>query len=117
MILANDNQISSIEVSGTQRIDVETVISYSKVKVGDTYTEDFGNNILKDLFETNLFSNIEISFNNNNLNIIVKENPTINLIKFEGNSKVKDDELLIEVSLKERSVYPEVKSKKILNEC
>ena len=41
LILANDNQISSIEVSGTQRIDVETVISYSKVKVGDTYTEDF----------------------------------------------------------------------------
>ena len=70
LILANDNQISSIEVSGTQRIDVETVISYSKVKVGDTYTEDFGNNILKDLFETNLFSNIEISFNNNNLNVV-----------------------------------------------
>ena len=112
LILANDNQISSIEVSGTQRIDVETVISYSKVKVGDTYTEDFGNNILKDLFETNLFSNIEISFNNNNLNIIVKENPTINLIKFEGNSKVKDDELLIEVSLKERSVYSRSKVKK-----
>ena len=110
--LANDNQISSIEISGTQRIDVETVISYSKVKIGDTYTEDFGNNILKDLFETNLFSNIEISFNNNNLNITVKENPTINLIKFEGNSKVKDDELLIEVSLKERSVYSRSKVKK-----
>ena len=44
--------------------------------------------------------------------IDVKENPTINLIKFKGNSKVKDEDLLIEISLKERSVYSRNKVKK-----
>ena len=115
--LSNDNNISSIDVDGTQRIDIETVISYSNINIGDIYTEELGNKILKDLFNTNLFSNIEISFQNNNLLIAVKENPTINLVKFAGNSKIKDEDLLIEISLKERSVYSRSKVKKILKEC
>ncbi len=110
--IANENKIVSIDVIGTQRIDIETVISYSKIEIGDIYSEEIGNEILKDLFNTNLFSNIEISFENNLLSINVKENPTINFVKFSGNSKVKDEDLLIEISLKERSVYSRSKVKK-----
>ncbi len=111
-VYANDEQINTIDVTGTQRIDVETVVSYSNVKVGDIYSEELGNKVLKDLFNTNLFSNIEISFLDNKLSIKVKENPTINLVKFTGNSKIKDEDLLIEISLKERSVYSRSKVKK-----
>ena len=111
-VYSNSDQIELIDVKGTQRIDVETVISYSNVKQGDIYTEELGNQVLKQLFETNLFSNIEISFGENILTISVKENPTINLVKFIGNSKVKDEDLLIEISLKERSVYSRNKVKK-----
>ena len=56
------NRIDKIDIQGTQRIDTETVISYSNVDLGDIYTEELGNKILKDLFDTNLFSNIEIIF-------------------------------------------------------
>ncbi len=106
------NIITNIEIEGNQRIDYETVILYSKAEINEIYTDELGNSILKRLFETDLFSNIEISFTNNSLRIKVVENPTINLIKFKGNSKVKDDDLLIEVSLKERSVYSRAKVKK-----
>ncbi len=106
------NQIDEIDIQGTQRIDTETVISYSNVKLGDIYSEELGNKILKDLFDTNLFSNIEVIFDENRLQINVKENPTINLVKFSGNSKIKDEDLLIEISLKERSVYSRSKVKK-----
>ena len=109
--IADNNIIKKIDVYGTQRIDVETVISYSNSKIGDQYTEEKGDEILKDLFETNLFSNIEIIFEDNILQISIKENPTINLVKFSGNSKIKDDDLLIEISLKERSVYSRSKVK------
>ena len=109
---ANENIINSIKIEGTQRIDTETVVSYSEASIGDIYTEDLGNLILKRLFETNLFSNIQISYSENTLKIILKENPTINLVKFEGNSKIKDEDLLIEISLKERSVYSRSKVKK-----
>jgi outer membrane protein insertion porin family len=106
------NKIDKIDIQGTQRIDIETVISYSNVDLGDIYTEELGNKILKDLFDTNLFSNIEVIFDKNRLQINVKENPTINLVKFSGNSKIKDEDLLIEISLKERSVYSRSKVKK-----
>ena len=105
------DKIDEIDVLGTQRIDTETVISYSNVELGDIYTEELGNKILKDLFDTNLFSNIEVIFDENRLQINVKENPTINLVKFSGNSKIKDEDLLIEISLKERSVYSRSKVK------
>ena len=110
--LSNDNQIKQIDISGAQRIDTDTIISYSNINLGDIYSEEVGNQILKDLFDTNLFSNIEISFDNNLLIISIKENPTINLVKFTGNSKLKDDDLLIEISLKERAVYSRSKVKK-----
>ena len=99
--IANDEIISSVSVEGNQRIDKETVISYSNVELGDIYTEELGNNILKELFDSNLFSNITVSFNNNNLLISITENPTVNLVKFQGNKKIKDEDLLIEISLKE----------------
>ena len=109
---ADDSRILKIEVEGNQRIDSETIISYSNANIGDFYTEDLGNKILKDLFDTNLFSNIQISFEKDLLSISIKENPTINLVKFEGNSKIKDEDLLIEISLKERSVYSRTRVKK-----
>ena len=112
IVFGSENQIDEIQVQGTQRIDIETVISYSNINIGDRYSEELGNQILKDLFNTNLFSNIEISFEENILNISLKENPTINLVKFSGNSKIKDEDLLIEISLKERSVYSRSKVKK-----
>ena len=111
-LFASDNIIEIINIEGNQRIDTETVIAYSNVSENDVYTEEYGNSLLKQLFETNLFSNIQISFDKNQLNITVQENPTINLVNFKGNSKIKDEDLIIEISLKERSVYSRSKVKK-----
>ena len=111
-LYANENIINSISIEGVQRIDKETVTSYANISKGDIYTEEIGNTVLRNLFETNLFSNIQISFDANILNIKIQENPTINLVKFYGNSKIKDEDLEIEISLKERSVYSRSKVKK-----
>ncbi len=111
-LYANENIINSISIDGIQRIDKETVITYANISKGEAYTEEIGNNVLKNLFETNLFSNIQISFEDNVLNIKIQENPTINLVKFYGNSKIKDEDLEIEILLKERSVYSRSKVKK-----
>ena len=109
---ANENAINEIDVVGNQRIDIETVVSYTDINLGAIYSDELGNLILKNLFETNLFSNIEILFENNTLKISIVENPTINLVKFSGNSKVKDEDLINEIQLKERSVYSRSKVKK-----
>ena len=109
---ADQNTIKEIEIIGNQRIDIETVISYADIELDENYSEEKGNEILKKLFDTELFSNIEIKYESDKLIISIIENPTINLIKFVGNSKVKDEDLLIETQLKERSVYSRSKVKK-----
>ncbi len=109
---ADVNYIKEIQINGNQRIDSETIRSYTKVNLDEVYTEEKGNEVLKNLFDTELFSNIEIIFSEGNLSITIVENPTINLTKFEGNSKVNDEDLLIEIELKERSVYSRSKVKK-----
>ena len=110
--LSNDNLVKEIEILGNQRIDTETIVAYADANINENYSEEKGNEVLKKLFSTELFSNIEIKFTNNKLIINVTENPTINLIKFEGNKKVKDEDLLIEIQLKERSVYSRSKVKR-----
>ena len=66
--------IENIEINGNQRIDIETVESYSELKIGQLYNDEIGNNSLKKLYNTDLFSDIEIEFINGIINISVVEN-------------------------------------------
>ena len=109
---ANEFSINKIEINGLERIERETVILYSELVVGDTYSNDIGNNTLKELYKTDLFSDVKIEYLNGLLTITVKENPTINLIKFSGNVKKNDEDLLNEISLRDRSIYSRSKIKK-----
>ena len=104
--------IDNIKINGNQRIDIETIESYSEFKVGQLYNDEIGNSSLKRLYETDLFSDIKIEFINATVKILVEENPTINLIKFEGNKKKDDDDLISEILLRERSIYSRSKVKK-----
>ena len=111
-IFANDFSINEIVINGLERIDRETVIAYSKLNLDKPYSNDIGNNTLKELYKTDLFSDVKIEFVNGLLNITIRENPTINLIKFDGNRKKNDDDLLNEISLRDRSIYSRSKVKK-----
>ena len=111
-IFANDFFINQIEINGLERIERGTVISYSKLNINDPYTNDIGNNALKELYKTDLFSDVKIEYLDGLLVISLKENPTINLIKFNGNNKKNDDDLLSEISLRDRSIYSRSKVKK-----
>ena len=77
----NSEIIKKINIEGNDRISKETIILFSKIEKNKDYTNNDLNNILKDLYETDFFKKIEIEIQNNNLNIIVAENPIIqNLI-------------------------------------
>ena len=107
----DNNYIKEINVKGAQRISYDTVLSYGQVNNSSIYTETLSNNIIKNLYETQLFSDISINYTDNILTIIVKENPTINLVLFEGNKSKKDEDLISEIKLKERSVFSRNKIK------
>ena len=94
-----------IEVRGSQRIESDTIKSYMTVKPGDLYDDAEVDRSLKILFNTGLFADVAIRYENSGLIVFVIENPIINRIDFEGNSALKDDKFEEEIELGPRSVY------------
>ena len=97
--------ISRIDVSGSQRIEPDTVRSYIKLRPGDVYTAETGDQAIKDLFATELFADVTIREANGVVTIEVKENPVINRIIFEGNKRLKEDKILKEIRLAPRQIF------------
>jgi outer membrane protein insertion porin family len=103
--------IQHIIVRGTQRVEPGTVLTYVGVREGDTYTPADVDAALKALTATGLFSDVKTSFDNatGTLTIRVTENPIVNQVVFEGNSKVSDKDLTKEVQIRPRAVFTRAK--------
>ena len=98
--------IEKIDVSGNQRISIETIKMFSGVSVNDNVSEKDLNEILKKLYNTNFFDLVSIKIDNKKLFIKVKENPIIQNIIFEGiKSSTILEELKNNISLKSRSSF------------
>ena len=97
--------IKSINVAGSQRIEPETVRSYVKLRAGGAYTRESLDQALQDLFATELFADVQIRDEDGNLTIIVKENPVVNRVVFEGNKRIKEDKLSKELKLAPRTIF------------
>ena len=83
-ILANADIIQKIEINGNERISNETIILFSEISLDQKIEKQNLNNILKKLYQTNFFSNVSLSFNENTLFINVQENPIIENINYNG---------------------------------
>ena len=97
--------VKEIIVEGTRRIDPVTVLSYMVLKAGDQFEPDLINRSLKRLYATGLFRDVTINKEGPNLVVRVVENPVINRIAFEGNKKLEDDDLKVEIQLRSRVVF------------
>ena len=100
-----DNTIRSIVINGAQRLESSTVLSYMKLRVGQTYTQEAADQALKDLFETELFKDVSIRNNGGAVVVEVVENPVINRILLEGNKRIKDDKIFPEIRLAPRQIF------------
>ncbi|MEL6335604.1 MAG: POTRA domain-containing protein, partial [Pseudomonadota bacterium] len=91
-----------IAVRGNRRIEVETIIAYTELDPTRAVTAADVNEAVRALFETGLFRNVAIVPEGDRLVIEVEENPSINVIAFEGNDALDDDTLLQIISLRPR---------------
>jgi outer membrane protein insertion porin family len=94
--------VNSIEVVGNRRVEVETIRSYFKGGPGGRLDNASIDDGLKALIETGLFQDVQISRPGGRIVVTVIENPVINRIAFEGNKKVKDEQLSAEIQSKPR---------------
>jgi outer membrane protein insertion porin family len=94
---------NSIVVQGNRRVEVETIRSYFHLNPGEKLDSYKIDQALKALYATGLFQDVRITPGpGGRLVVVVVENPVINRVAFEGNSKIKDDQLSNEVQSKTR---------------
>ena len=98
--------LKKIEVKGNERITKETIEVYADIKINQNYEKDDINDIIKKLYSTEFFENIEANFTNNILAITVKEYPVINQIIIEGENAEKFKKEIIKlIKSKKRGSY------------
>jgi outer membrane protein insertion porin family len=93
---------NSIVVEGNRRVEADTVRSYFKVGPGerlDAAKIDAG---LKALYASGLFEDVHIRQGGGHLIVTVVEAPVINRLAFEGNRRMKDEQLQSEIQSKAR---------------
>lgn len=97
--------IRTVTVQGSQRLEPDTILSYIRLRPGQTYTQALGDQALKDLYATELFADVSIRNNGGDVVVQVKENPVINRIILEGNKRLKEDKILPEIKLAARQIF------------
>ena len=102
--------IQKFEISGNDRISKETIIMFSNIKIGENVDNNILNKVLKSLYATDYFENVEISFNNNVIQIKVIENPIIQSVIINGIKKDKIYENIKNITSKTEK-YPFIESK------
>jgi outer membrane protein insertion porin family len=85
--------------------EADTIRSYIRLREGDRYTQAAADQVLKDLFATELFSDVQVRNNAGAVTIQVKENPVVNRIILEGNKRLKEDKILPEIKLSARQIF------------
>ena len=105
--------VKEVKVIGNVRVSPETIVLFGDIKVNEDYNAQKINELSKQLYDTNFFSNIKIDLNNGVLEISVKENPIIQKLIFKGIKAKKFKEAIKEaIELKEKTSYVENKLNK-----
>ena len=97
--------IKNVIINGNKRISNETVIIYGDIKIEKNYSEEDLNNLIKNLYSTNFFKNVDININQGNLIVNLEEYPILNqlIIIGEKSNKFKN-EIKKVIQLKEKDL-------------
>ncbi len=96
---------SRIDVAGNQRIEADTVRSIAGIPTGTPVSPAQLNEAIQALFASGLFQNVDLLPQAGRLLIEVQENPTINVVGFEGNTGLTDEFLENLVQLQPRRSF------------
>ena len=79
--------IKKFEISGNKRISDETIIIFSEINLNENVSKQKLDMAIKNLYKTNFFSDINLTFENQILKLNVTENPIIDNFEITGIKK------------------------------
>lgn len=96
---------SNVTVEGNERVDAGTIVAYTGIAPGTPVSAGQLNDAYQRVVDSGLFETVELIPQGGTLLIRVQELPTINIINFEGNRRLKDEALAELVGSQSRRVY------------
>ncbi|PIT53469.1 outer membrane protein assembly factor BamA [Snodgrassella alvi] len=85
--------IKDIRVEGLQRTAPTTVFSYLPVKIGDTFTDVEGEDIIKRLYATGFFDDVRVETMGNQVLLTVVERPIISNFDVTGGKSINNNDI------------------------
>ena len=107
--------IKEVKIFGNKRVSsntIEALVDKKNTQIDTFYI----NNLTRIIYNTEFFSNVKITYDNNILNISVEENPIINFFYINGITGDDLDEVNKIISLKENNIFSVSKLKKDLED-
>ena len=111
--------VSDIRIVGLQRVSTGSIFNVIPISVGDRIDLRKSTDIVRSLFSTEQFDDIQVSKEGNTLIISVIERPSISAIDISGNKALKTEQLLESldgVGIKEGEVYKRSTLEKVKSE-
>ena len=111
--------VSDIRIIGLQRVSTGSIFNVIPISVGDKIDTRKSNDIVRSLFSTEQFDDIQIGKDGNTLVITVIERPSISSIDISGNKALKTEQLLESldgVGINEGEVYKRSTLEKVKSE-
>ncbi|MFW2587381.1 outer membrane protein assembly factor BamA [Sagittula sp. SSi028] len=102
---AQSYSFSNVEIQGNQRVEAGTILTYAGIARGQRVSAGQLNDAYQRIQDSGLFESVEITPQGNTLVISVVEYPTVNRIVFEGNKRIKDEDLAPLVQSQTRRVF------------
>ncbi|MCX7888135.1 MAG: outer membrane protein assembly factor BamA [Rhodobacteraceae bacterium] len=103
--LAQSYSFSSVTVEGNVRIEPATIVKLAALPRGEAVTAAALNDAYQRIMGSGLFRSVELIPSGSTLVVRVVENPTISVVSFEGNKRLKDEDLAKIVKSQSRRVY------------
>ena len=103
--LAQQFRFNTVRIEGNERVGDAAILARAKILRGQAVTGGQLNDAFQNLQNSGLFESVALEPRGGTLVIKVVEYPTINRVRFEGNRRIKDEDLEGLVESAERRVF------------
>lgn len=104
-MVAAEYTFAAVKITGNTLIEPSTILKLAGVAKGQPVSDGMLNDASQRLTNSGFFASVKLVPSGSTLLIEVTESPTVNVLSFEGNNRIKDEDLAKIVKSQSRRVY------------
>lgn len=104
-VQAQTYSFNQVQVEGNSRIDAGTILAYAGIGRGEAVSAGELNDAYQRIIASGQFETVELVPSGGTLVVRVTEYPTVNVVDFEGNQRIQDEQLASVIQTTPRRVF------------